>query len=68
MTRPARRWSRREKVLFGTLLSVGVGLLVVAGGLLVSLGTGTLQWPPLLFVAAVVALGYAAFLWVRLTR
>jgi hypothetical protein len=66
--RPGRRWSRRDKVLFGTVLSVGVGLLVVAGGLLVSLATGNLQWPPLLFAAAVVVLGYAAFLWVRLTR
>jgi hypothetical protein len=66
---PEGRRSARDKRRFGLVLTLIVGLLVIVGGFAVSALTGiSVQWAPLLWAAIFVVVGYAAFLWVRLTH
>ena len=61
--------SARDKRRFGLVITLVVGLLVIGGGFAVSALTHLpVQWAPLLWATGVVVIGYAAFLWVRLTK
>ena len=61
--------SARDKRRFGLVITVAVGLLVIGGGFAVSALTDlSVQWAPLLWATGFVVIGYAAFLWVRLTK
>ena len=63
-SRPAR-----DKRRFAVAITAVVGLLVLLGGFAVSALTHqSVQWAPLLWATGFVVIGYAAFLWVRLSR
>ncbi len=66
---PGGSRSARDKRRFGLIVTIVVGVLVIAGGFAVSALTHLpVQWAPLLWAAVLVVIGYAGFLWVRLTH
>ena len=61
--------SAHDKRWFAVVITAVVGLLVIGGGFAVSALTNmSVQWAPLLWATGFVVVGYAAFLWVRLSK